>query len=130
MRQDEKDFIEFLSRLAEGTYTEEDAGYVKQNFSKTLDPKDFGMEYIPKMFCTNYQIFIETLEQLKNVPGELCTFKSTDDGNKKVLKRCIADHNLHVKIVWYSGCPCATFGHAQYVIIVWTCAVCNDSFKF
>ena len=48
MRQDEKDFIEFLSRLAEGTCTEEDEGYVKQNFSKTLDPKDFGMEYIPQ----------------------------------------------------------------------------------
>ena len=96
--QDEKDFIEFLSRLAKGTCTEEDTGYVKQNFSKTLDPKDFGMDYIPKIFCTNYQIFIETLEQLEDVPGELYTFESTDDGNKKVLKRCIADHNLHVKI--------------------------------
>ena len=55
------------------------------------------MEYIPEIFCTNCQIFIETLEQLQNVPGELYTFKSTDDGNKKVLKS-IADHNLHVKI--------------------------------
>ena len=75
MRQDEKDFIEFLSRLAEGACTEEDTSYVKQNFSKTLDPEDFGMEYIPKIFCTNYQIFIETFEQLEDVPGELYTFK-------------------------------------------------------
>ena len=56
------------------------------------------MEYIPKIFCTNYQIFIETLEQLEDVPGELYTFRPTDEGNKKVLKRCIADHNLYVKI--------------------------------
>ena len=35
---------------------------MSNNFSKTLDPKDFGMEDVPKIFCTNYQIFIETLE--------------------------------------------------------------------
>ena len=30
---------------------------------------------------------------------------------------------------WYSGCLCASFGHAQYVIVR-ACAVCKLSCKF
>ena len=98
VRQDEHDFVEFLCRLAEGTCAEADAQFVKMNFIRTLDHRDFGLEFIPKIFCTNYQIFTETLEKLENLPGEIHTFKSIDDGSKKVLKRCIAEQVLHLKV--------------------------------
>ena len=98
VRQNEHDFVEFLCRLAEGTCTEADAQFVNINFTRALDHRDFGLELIPKIFCTNYQIFIETLEKLEDLHGEMHTFKSIDDGSKKVLKRCIAEQVLHLKV--------------------------------
>ena len=98
VRQDEHDFVEFLCRLTEGTCTEADAQFVKMNFIRALDHRDFGLEFIPKIFCTNYQIFTETLEKLENLPGEIHTFKSIDDSSKKVLKRCIAEQVLHLTV--------------------------------
>ena len=95
VRQDEHDFVEFLCKLAQGTCNESDAQFVKTNFIRALDHRDFGLEFIPKIFCTNYRIFIEKLEDL---PGEIHTFKSIDDGSKNVLKRCIAEQVLHLKV--------------------------------
>ena len=99
VRQNEVDFVDFLGRLAEGTCTAEDEKFVSENFSKTFDTKDFGMEFIPKIYSTNYQCFMENLEQLEEITsGVVISLKSVDVGAKAVLKRCIAEKTIFLKL--------------------------------
>ena len=97
VRQDERDFIEFLGNLADGTCTERDVIFVKENLVKNLNPVDFDLEFIPKIVCTNFEIAIDTIEHLDELPGDPVTYSSIDEGKISLLKRCIADKKLSLK---------------------------------
>ena len=97
VRQGEKDFIQFLSRLAEGSCTQADVAYVKDNSSTTIDPIDFGLDFVPKIFGTNRQIYFETIKHSEELPGDMLNFQSVDEGSSKVLGKCIADKQLCLK---------------------------------
>ena len=70
VRQNEADFIGFLSRLAEGNCSERDVQFVKENLSKSLKPEEFSMEFIPKIACTNEEICYENYERMEGLEGE------------------------------------------------------------
>ena len=70
---------------------------MSKNFSTTIEPIDFGLDFVPKIFCTNRQIFFETIEHLEELPGDMLNFQSVDEGSSKVLGKCIADKQLCLK---------------------------------
>ena len=98
IRQKEKEFVMFLNDLAEGKCDQSHVDFVNNNLTKNLNPADFDLDFIPKIVSTNREIFFETLEKLETVPGEMFFFDSVDSGKKAVLKRCIADQKLILKI--------------------------------
>ena len=99
VRQDERDFVEFLGNLADGTCTERDVIFVKENLVKNLNPVDFDLEIILnlKIVCTNFEIAIDTIERLDELPGDPVTYSSIDERKISSLKRCIADKKLSLK---------------------------------
>lgn len=47
---------------------------------------------------TNFDVSFMNHLELEKIPGNAFIFKSTDDGDKKVLKKCSASHLLALKI--------------------------------
>ena len=98
MRQDQVEFINFLNAVAEGTCDTSHVNFVNTFLKKTLDAKLFNLEVIPKIICTNNQIFLETAEKLDQIPGNIEIFSSKDTGSEKFLKRCIAEKTVILKL--------------------------------
>eukprot|EP00112_Aurelia_sp_Birch-Aquarium-sp1_P020152 Seg5128.1 transcript_id=Seg5128.1/GoldUCD/mRNA.D3Y31 product="ATP-dependent DNA helicase PIF1" protein_id=Seg5128.1/GoldUCD/D3Y31 len=93
MRQGEKDFINFLNNVAEGKCTDEDAQYAQEYLQAKLDDTE-----VTKIVCTNEQIYYETLLQYERIKEELLCFDANDEGETKILKKCIADKRLLLKV--------------------------------
>ncbi len=92
MRQSEKDFINFLNNVAEGKCTEDDVTYAHECLQANLEE-----EKLTKIVCTNEEIYFETLLQYENINEELLCFDADDEGNAKILKKCIADRRLELQ---------------------------------
>ena len=84
-RQSEKDFINFLNRVAEGKCTCEDVKYAQEHLQAELD--DVQVTKI----VYNEQIYCGTLLQYERINEELLCFDADDDGDTRILKKCIAD---------------------------------------
>ena len=93
MRQSEKDFINFLNHVAEGKCTCDDVKYAREHLQAELDDAE-----VTKIVCTNEQIYYETLLQYERINEELLCFDADDDGDTKILKKCIADKRLLLKV--------------------------------
>ena len=65
---------------------------------KELSPTDFGLDFVPKVVCTNFEITMDTVEKLEGLPGESKVYNAVDVGETKVLKKCIADKHLVLKV--------------------------------
>ena len=63
-----------------------------------LNPDDFGLEFILKIVCTNFEIAMHTVEHLEEMPGDPVMYTAVDEGKIKLLKRCIADKKLAVQL--------------------------------
>ena len=94
--QSEKDFITFLNNVDEGACTQQDLTFVRENLTNPFVAEI--TEVSKKIMCTNEQIYHETIERYEEMEGEILIFDSEDEGKKSVLKRCIADKRLLLKI--------------------------------
>ena len=66
--------------------------------STNLNPDDFGLEFIPKIVCTNFEIAMDAVEHLEEMPGDPVVYTAAAEGKIKLLKRCIADKKLALKL--------------------------------
>ena len=98
VRQNEKPFVSFLERLAEGKCVPSDMDFVQENLSNEPKCDDFGVPFIQKIFAKNFDVFVENHEQLELLQGEPVIFNAKDFGPKKQLQKCIADKTLVLKI--------------------------------
>lgn len=88
VRQKDPPFITFLNYTREATITEAQREYTKKYLSgKTVDPKSFGVDFVPDIFCTNEEVDIENFFRLEEMDEQLVVVNSIDSGNSKLLNR-------------------------------------------
>ena len=84
----EKDFITFFNNVAEGSCTEQDVTFVRENLTNPFVAEI--TEVCKKIMCTNEEIYHETIEHYEEMEGEILIFDSEDEGKvctKKVHYR-------------------------------------------
>ena len=98
--QNQHAFIEVLKQLSSGEITEETATYIeKELHEKHLSPEEHGLEFIPHIFCNNFDANYFNMSELIKLPGEIKVYHSTDSLSEELLnKATIAESRLCLKV--------------------------------
>ncbi|CAB4037363.1 ATP-dependent DNA helicase PIF1, partial [Paramuricea clavata] len=101
-RQDpkEKQFLNLLDEFAMGECSDESLAYLRNELcDKQLDSKDFGVAFIPRIFCTNFDATFFNMNELDKLPGERKVYKSVDTCSEEILNKVtIAERELILKV--------------------------------
>lgn len=87
-RQRDMEFVEILNNVCEGRITDEESRFAVQFLTgKNINPYDFGVDYIPDLFCTNIEVDYRNYLYLEELPGEVQYYQSKDTGSKTLLHK-------------------------------------------
>ena len=96
--QNDEEFINLLREISRGQCSEQSAEII-QSLSRPLNPSDFGLSYIPKVYPLNEDVDFANMCVLETLPGEQILFEATDVGDKRLLnKGLIASEKLVLKV--------------------------------
>ena len=98
-RQEQKDFIDVLNEIAVGELSESAVHFLNELSSKTLNESDFDLNFIPHIFCTNFDAKFYNMEQLMKLPGKMKQYVSIDTTEPaKLDKATLAENYLNLKV--------------------------------
>ena len=98
-RQEQQQFINFLSDIALGVISEHTQSIIEELTSKTLNAHAFGLEFIPHIFCTNFEANFYNMNKLINLPGDIYVYDAIDTTSEYVLNKVtLAESQLKLKI--------------------------------
>lgn len=101
-RQDpkEKQFLGLLEEFALGECSNKSLKFIKDELSeKELNCQDFGIPFVPHIFCTNFDVTFFNLSQRDKMPGEKYIYTSIDTCNDEILNKVtLAEKHLVLKI--------------------------------
>jgi hypothetical protein len=67
--------------------------------SKTLNAQMFGLEFIPHIFCTNFEANFHNMNKLINLPGDIYVYDAIDTASEYTLNKVtLAKSQLKLKI--------------------------------
>ena len=96
--KNDEEFINLLREISRGQCSEQSAEII-QSLSRPLNPSDFGLSYIPKVYPLNEDVDFANMCVLETLPGEQILFEATDVGDKRLLnKGLIASEKLVLKV--------------------------------
>ena len=96
--QNDEEFINLLREISRGQCSEQSAEII-QSLSRPLNPSDFGLSYIPKVYPLNEDVDFANMCVLETLPGEQILFEATDVGDKRLLNNgLIASEKLVLKV--------------------------------
>ena len=94
----DEEFVNILRDISKGHCSVQSAEVI-QGLSRPLDPSDFGLSYVPKVFPLNEDVDFANMSVLDDLPGEEIVFEAYDVGDKKLLNRgLIASEKLALKV--------------------------------
>ena len=74
-RQNQHEFLEVLKQLSSGEITEETATFIKDELhEKHLSPEKHGLEFIPRIFCNNFDANYFNMSEL---PSKIKVYHSS-----------------------------------------------------
>ena len=92
------ELLSLLTKISRGHCSEQSEKLIKQ-LIRPLDPAEFSLAYIPKVFALNTDVDYANMCFLKDIPGEEVLFEAFDIGDKTVLGRdLIAKEKLALKV--------------------------------
>ena len=92
------ELLSLLTEISKGHCSEKSAKLIK-HLERPLDPAEFNLAYIPKVFALNTDVDYANMCFLEDIPGEEVLFEAFDVGDKKVLNRdLIAKEKLALKV--------------------------------
>lgn len=100
-RQEQKDFINVLNEIAYGNISDSTVNFISEltSKSKSLDANDFGLDFIPHIFCSNFDANFHNMEQLVKLPGDTKKYNSIDTTDAaKLNKVTLAESCLQLKV--------------------------------
>ena len=98
-RQEQKDFIDVLNEVAVGEMSENGVCFMNKLSSKALIENDFGLHFIPHIFCTNFDANYHNMEQLMKLPGAIKQYHAIDTADVETLNKVtLAESCLTLKI--------------------------------
>jgi ATP-dependent DNA helicase PIF1 len=101
-RQDPKEklFLSLLDEFAMGECSEESLRFVQDDLcNKKLNHQDFGIPFVPHIFCNNFDATYFNLNELDKLPGERHMYTSIDTCREEILNKVtIAEKHLVLKI--------------------------------
>lgn len=80
------ELLSLLPKISKGHCSEQREKSIK-HLERPLDPAQFGLAYIPKVFALNTDVEYANICFLEDIPGEEVLFEAFDIGDKKVLNR-------------------------------------------
>ena len=99
-RQNQLAFLEVLKQLSSGEITEETVTFIeKELHEKHLFPEEHGLEFIPHIFCNNFDANYFNMSELVTLPGEIKIYHSTVSLSQELLnKATIAESRLCLNV--------------------------------
>jgi hypothetical protein len=97
-RRNQHEFLEVLKQLSSGEINEETATFIKDELQeKHLSPEKYGLEFIPHIFCNNFEANYFNMSEL--VKREIKVYHSTDSLSEGLLSKVtIAESRLCLKV--------------------------------
>ena len=96
--KDDQELVNLLQDISRGQCSEYSLNLIK-GLSRPLDPLDFELSYIPKVFPLNEDVDYANMCILDSLPGQEVVFQAYDVGEKKLLNRgLIAGEKVVLKI--------------------------------
>lgn len=99
-RQEQREFIDFLGEISRGeNLSERTVCFMNELASKNLHPKDFGLDFLPHIFCTNFDAKFHNMAQLTRLPGEIKVYAAIDTADEARLNKVtLAQSRLCLKV--------------------------------
>ena len=96
--KDDQELVNLLQDISRGQCSEYSLNLIK-GLSRPLDPLDFELSYIPKVFPLNEDVDYANMCILDSLPGQEVVFQAYDVGEKKLLNwGLIAGEKVVLKI--------------------------------
>ena len=96
--KDDPALISLISEISKGQCSEQTVELIK-SLSRPLNPSDFGLSYVPKVFYLNDDVDYANMCSLDELPGEEVVFEAYDTGDRKLLdKELIARNKFVLKV--------------------------------
>ena len=95
---DDQNLTNLVKDLSIGNYSDENMQLLK-SLNRPLNPADFELQYVPKLFPLNDDAEFENACMLDELPRNSVIFESYDIGNRQVVNRnLIAAEKLSLKV--------------------------------
>ena len=101
-RQDpnEKQFLGLLDEFAMGECSDDSLAYLNSQLrNKQLNCEQFGISFVPHIFCKNFEATFFNMNKLAKLPGESKLYISVDTCQEQLLNKVtIAEKKLSLKV--------------------------------
>lgn len=96
--KDDQELVNLLQEISRGQCSDYSLNLIK-GLSRPLNPLDFQLSYIPKVFPLNEDVDYANMCILDSLPGQEVVFQAYDVGEKKLLNRgLIAGEKVVLKV--------------------------------